>query len=341
MLVVVNFQFNSLNMQDNKLSRVYLSIYSFGYSAGFIQDTRPGCSDFQNLTPMDVAILAKKLNLGGIEIPVDKYYSASEINKLDIFVKNVNDLGIKVNFDLENFDSSYLKEITPIITKYNNFVRIKVSNFYGGNRFKNKDLYYKDIDKTIQNISESVDVLKNNNLKILIENHQDIVLDDIENIINIFGKDIIGVNWDIGNSLPSGETIESFISRTKNYIGNVHLKDYMLYFCDEGYIMTRCPLGKGFVDFKYCIDNVNNNIPLVIELGALNSRKAEINNPEYWKYTKGVSLEHKEKFMNFISNNVVSGDYRSLWEHKASPKEINELEINELNESINFLKTIL
>jgi sugar phosphate isomerase/epimerase len=328
-------------MQDNKLSRVYLSIYSFGYSASFINDTRPGCLDFQTLTPMDVAEIAKQLNLGGIEIPVDKYFSKLEDQELINFINNVNNLGININFDLENFDSSYLKRIAPIISNYSNFIRIKVSNFYGGNRFKNKDLYYNDFNKTIQNIDESLDILKNNNLKILVENHQDIVLDDIKTLINMFGADTIGVNWDIGNSLPSGETVESFISKVGNHIGNVHLKDYMLYSCDEGYVMKRCSLGKGFVDFNYCINNINNNIPLAIELGALNSRKAEVNNPEYWKHTKGISQEQKENFMEFIKNNVVYGDYRSFWELGLSPKDIAELEMTEMNESINFLKTIL
>lgn len=323
------------------LSRVSLSIYSFGYSAGFIQDSRPGSSNNQNLNPMSIAHLAKEMGLGGIEIPIDKFFPNPENSDLSDFIRNVDDLGLKVYFDLEEFNPSYVKGVAGLVSDHSTFLRAKVSNFYGGNRFKNRDIYSKDIERITRQIDEVLTTLKDNNLRILIENHQDIVLNDIDNLVSRFGEEIIGVNWDIGNSLPSGETVESFISKAGKYIGNVHLKDYLLYSCKEGYIMSRCALGKGFVDFDYCINNLDKNIPLTIELGALNSRKAEIYHPQYWEHTYGINDGQKNELVKFIKENVISGDHRSAWEQKLSPDEIGNTEMSELIESIDFLKTII
>jgi sugar phosphate isomerase/epimerase len=330
-------------MRSNQplLPRVSLSIYSFGYSAGFIKDSRPGSSKYQNLDPLGIAKLAKKMGLGGIELPIDKYFPNPQKSGLPAFIDKVGDLGLKMYFDLETFDSAYVKGVAGLISDHSTFLRAKVSTFYGGNRFKYKELYLQDVERITREIDETLTTLKNNNLKVLIENHQDIVLDDIEALVSRFGGEVIGVNWDIGNSLPSGETIKSFISKARKYIGNVHLKDYLIYWCKEGYILRRCALGKGFVDFNYCVNNLDQSVPLTIELGPLVGRKAEINHPEYWEQTHGISDSQRQEFMKFIEVNVISGDHRSAWELKLSPEEISNSELSEMIESVDYLKTIL
>ena len=84
-------------------------------------------------------------------------------------------------------------------------------------------------------------------IKLLIENHQDIVVEDILDLIAKYGPERVGVNWDIGNSLPSCETPITFIEKLGKYIGNIHLKDYKIYSCLEGYIMSRCELGNCYL----------------------------------------------------------------------------------------------
>lgn len=322
------------------MKRISLSIYSFGYSAGFIQDSRKGSEDFQNITAHSIANIAKEMGLGGVEIPIDKYFPNSDVSALAAYIKWLREQDLNVYFDLEDFNSQYVKNVSNLISQNGGFLRAKVSNFYGGNRFKNLDLYRSDVDRFSTHIEDCLNTLKANNLKILVENHQDIVIDDIETLVKRFGEEIIGVNWDIGNSLPSGETIESFISKVGRLIGNVHLKDYKLFGCDEGYIMSRCALGQGFVDFKYCVDYLRNDIPLTIELGAMNSRRAEINNPLYWTNTKGVSKNQKEEILKFIMCNIVDGAYKSAWELNLSPIEISSIEMNELMESVGYLKSL-
>ncbi|MFT6841253.1 MAG: sugar phosphate isomerase/epimerase [Psychroserpens sp.] len=332
---------NKLYTKTGSLKRISLSIYSFGYSAGFIQDNRAGASEHQKLTPMDIAVMSKKLGLGGIEIPIDKYFPMPQNGELSKFIQDVKKLGLKLVFDLEQFSFDYLQQAVQVISEYTSFIRVKISNFYGGNRFGNKELYANDLTSFHKFLTASRGLLGENNLRILIENHQDIVLEDIEVLVKEFGQNLIGINWDVGNSLPSGETVESFLDRAKNLIGNVHLKDYRLFTNEKGYLMSRCALGKGFVDFEYCLNQLDENIPLTIELGALNSRTAEIYHPEYWENSKGISTKQIENFNSFIKNAALIGDHRSAWELKSTPEIISSLEHSELTESIEYLKQII
>lgn len=51
-----------------------LSVYAFGYGARFVKDDRVGAQEAQAMSLMDVVHVALKHGLGGVEVPVDKYF---------------------------------------------------------------------------------------------------------------------------------------------------------------------------------------------------------------------------------------------------------------------------
>jgi hypothetical protein len=164
-------------------------------------------------------------------------------------------------------------------------------------------------------------------------------------LVDEFGSERIGVNWDTGNSFPTGETVESFLEKSIHLIGNVHLKDYRIQSTNNGYVMHRCALGEGVVDFHFLLNTLfkyNNTIPLTIELGAMNGREAMINNELYWTHTEGVSNEGRSDLVDFINKHVENDKTIStLWERKANPKIIYESEYSEVLNSINYIKNIV
>lgn len=328
--------------ENDFLSNISLSVYSFGYSAGFLEDKRINSIKYQNLTPFKFALIAKELGLGGIEIPLDKYFANPLKDDLKGFINQMNTLGVKLIFDLENFTPKYLESIAPYIAEYGSkFIRVKISRFYGGNRHINP-IYILDKKNFNKKMDQSKHILKEFDLRILIENHQDIVANDILDLINKYGEKLIGVNWDIGNSFPTCETPTSFYNKLGKYIGNVHLKDYKLYSCSDGYIMSRCELGKGVIDFKEILNLFSNeNIPLTIELGAFNSRIAEINNSNYWLHSAGISSDEKDFFIKYINElTEKDGDWKSPWELGVEPEVLSELELSEVINSVNFIKKL-
>ena len=351
MLVAVNFLFNFQNMQEFKMTSKFkftnlsLSAYAFGYGCGFVNDARDEASGVQNMSLDDLTSIALKNDLGGVEIPIDKYFKDKNIEDIEIYVNILKQSNLRLIYAFENFDSTYFTHLAPFIKKNNvNFIRVKISNFYGGNRFK-EDIYLNDIKKFKEEVKKSIKVIDEFGIKILIENHQDITLKDIFDLVDEFGSERIGVNWDTGNSFPTGETVESFLEKSIHLIGNVHLKDYRIQSSSNGYIMHRCALGEGVVDFQYLLSTLNkynNSIPLTIELGAMNGREAMINNELYWIHTKGVSNEGRSNLINFINKHVENDTpISTLWERKANPEIIFESEYTEVLNSINYIKNII
>jgi sugar phosphate isomerase/epimerase len=330
------------NLQFANLS---LSAYAFGYGCGFVYDARDEAKDFQNMSLDDLTSIAVKNELGGVEIPIDRYFKEKSIEDLALYVNNLQQSKLRLIYAFENFDSIYFSQLAPFIKKNNvNFIRVKISNFYGGNRFK-EDIYINDINKFREEVKKSINLIDEFGIKILIENHQDVTLKDIFDLVDEFGSERIGVNWDTGNSFPTGETVASFLEKSIHLIGNIHLKDYRIQSTSNGYIMHRCALGEGVVDFQYLLstlNNYNNTIPLTIELGAMNGREAMINNELYWTHTEGVSNEGKSNLFDFISKHVENDkSISTLWERKASPKIIFESEYTEVLNSINYIKSIV
>ena len=351
MLAAENFLFNFQNMQEFKMTsklkftNISLSAYAFGYGCGFVKDARDEAKGFQNMSLDDLTSIAVKNELGGVEIPIDKYFKEKSIEDLALYVNNLQQSKLRLIYAFENFDSTYFNQLAPFFKKNNvNFIRVKISNFYGGNRFK-EDIYINDINKFRKEVKNSIKVIDEFGIKILIENHQDITLKDIFDLVDEFGSKRIGVNWDTGNSFPTGETVSSFLEKSIHLIGNVHLKDYRIQSTSNGYIMHRCALGEGVVDFKYLLSTLikyNNTIPLTIELGAMHGREAMIKNELYWTHTEGVSNEGRSNLVDFINKHVENDKLIStLWERKASPKKIFESEYTEVINSINYIKNII
>lgn len=330
----------------NLYKNISLSVYAFGYGCNFVNDKRKDAKSFQNLSLKDIAKISLDNDLGGIEVPVDRYFPDLNTKDLESFIDYLNSYNLRLIFALENLEPEYVKKLAPIIKKTGlNFVRAKVCNFYGGNRFIQKN-YIEDKEKFSKKLAQSMEALIANNIKVLIENHQDVTAKDIEDLINIYGDEYIGVNWDTGNSFPTGETIESFVKKLGNYIGNIHLKDYRLELTKKGYKMHRCELGKGVVDFHKLIPNIiktyKKDMPFTIELGAMVGREAYINDINYWLHTKGVSADDKNVFINFIKNNCnADTNNLSLWERSKSPEMIAKSEMKEVHLSIKLIKDII
>lgn len=328
-----------------KFRNLSLSAYAFGYGCSFIKDNRESAAGVQNITLERLNEIALSFNLGGVEIPVDKYFQDGPPEDFQLYLQSLDNKGLKLIYALEKFQNNFFSVIAPVVNRsHQKFVRVKISNFYGGNRFR-EDIYKSDIRKFREELIQTLPLIDEHGIRILIENHQDVTLDDIFRLIDEFGDHRIGVNWDTGNSYPTGETVESFLQKAGDLIGNVHLKDYRIQRSEAGYIMHRCALGKGVVDFEYLIGALckkNADMPFTIELGAMNGREAMINNALYWEHTKGVSEEGKNRLIRFVNEKAeTDAGISTLWERKGAPTDIMAVEYREVCESIEFIQGIL
>ena len=325
------------------LNDIYLSIYSFGYSANFIRDDRRG-KNFNFITPSNLIDICHNYSLAGIELPIDRYYPKFDSKQISGLLNKFysRDLGVKIDF--ENISKTYTKKLIPVLCDYGiYFIRTKVSNFYGCNRYKHPE-FHTHYNYFIEYLKDISPILEKYIFKILLENHQDIIIDDYFKIWEDYSSDLIGVNWDIGNSLPALESPNDFLKKIYSYIGNIHLKDYKIYRSKIGYRLARCPISKGIVDFNYIFSFLKINkleIPMTIELGAMNSRYSDIYKNTFWEALPEVNDARKRNFIKYIESNYNFYDKgKSSWENKNTPDEIFSSEMNDLNMSVKFLKNI-
>ncbi|MBM4135060.1 MAG: sugar phosphate isomerase/epimerase [Nitrospira sp.] len=326
------------------LCRVSLSIYSFGYAAGFLHDDRPEAAP-PAVTIGNVAEIARQHGLGGIEFPVDRYFKIHELDRAEAFIGGLLRNGMNVAVDLENFDPPYIRAVLPILSRHRlRFARIKMSGFYGGNRYL-EPRFAEQVADFVRALRSLLPELRRAGIKLLIENHQDLGAEDLIRIIGATSSDCIGINWDIGNSLAVLDTPETFLRKAGGFVGNVHLKDYRLYRCEKGFYLSRCALGEGVVEFASILDGLKarqGQVPMAIELGAQIARRADVFEPAYLEaYGPQAGLEMGE-FFAFLDVRLHDGeDWKSPWERNCSGQAIIESEKNEIMRSVAFLQQLM
>lgn len=325
------------------LREVSLSIYSFGYSAGFIQDRRPEAA-LPVVTIDNIADLAQKHGLGGIEFPVDRYFKAGEMERAHAFIRGLLDRDMRVAVDLEDFQPAYVRALLPVLSRNGlAFARIKMSGFYGGNRYR-EPAFAEWLSNFVDGLRSLLPELRESGIRLLIENHQDLGADDLVRVIGATSADCVGINWDIGNSLAVLDTPATFLRKAGGFIGNVHLKDYRLFRCEGGFHLSRCALGLGVVDFAALLPDLRRRqgaVPMAIELGAQNARQADVFTSAYWDAYPPYAVTEKPEFLAFLDSHLHNGDdWQSVWERNLPGQAIVESEMKELEDSVVFLKAL-
>lgn len=325
------------------LREVSLSIYSFGYSTGFVRDDRPEAVA-PVVTIENIADLAQQHGLGGIEFPADRYFKAEEMEKAHAFLRRLLDRGMHVAVDLEDFQPAHVRALLPILSRSGlKFARIKMSGFYGGNRYR-EPAFSQWLSNFVEGLRSLLPELRREGIKLLIENHQDLGADDLVRIIGETSADCVGINWDIGNSLAVLDTPETFLRKAGGFIGNVHLKDYRLFRCEGGFYLSRCALGRGVVDFAALLPELRRRqgaVPMAIELGAQHARQADVFTRAYWDAYPPYAVTEKLEFFSFLNSHLLDGDgWKSAWELNLPGQAIIESEMRELQDSVTFLETL-
>jgi sugar phosphate isomerase/epimerase len=325
------------------LNNVGLNTSSLSFTLGY----KKKLNGVKNKKPISIVTLLskiKKLGINGIEFPYFRFYKDSkkilQINK----ILNKKKLFCVIDSDLE-IDTNQIVNLIPVAKKINSkVIRIKASNILSSERWKKNSDWQDKIKMIIKKLNSLKKILIKNKIKLAIENHQDFDSYELKYIIKTVGKNIVGINFDIGNAFATLEDPMQFAKRLAPYIINVHIKDYKIYKCKNGITLNRCALGKGDVKFDKILPFLKKECPKIkfsIELGALETRKILAGNKYFWK--KFIyDINNKKKFYKKIYSkcNYAKQIDKNPWEKNMTPKSILKYEMDEIKESINFLNNI-
>ena len=287
----------------------------------------------------EFVFFSKKNGIHSLEFPID-YFCKIENKKLDYYFKILASNQINTIIDLEDLNFTTLKKLADISKEFKfNIIRVKMSNFFGGNRYLIKN-FYKIKNKFINDLKKSIKIIDKTDLRFAIENHQDLNSKELVDILRNTSITKVGINWDIANSLATIETPDEFFNTTKKYILNVHSKDYKVINSNNGFFLKRCVIGTGIVKFKNYIDFFKKNkINFSIELGAHISRHCDFKNNKFIR-SHNLSKKRIRKFEKFLDKEKVDENPYTNWELNKNLKQAYVEEINDVKASIKFVKKI-
>jgi len=111
-------------------------------------------------------------------------------------------------------------------------------------------------------------VLRDTGTRINLETHDEITSFEILRLIEAVGEDVLGVAFDTCNVVSIGEDPMAVVKRTAPYIHQMHAKDFIIFFTDNGLTRQVKPCGQGVVDFENIFREVakyNPNLQLQVE----------------------------------------------------------------------------
>ena len=303
-----------------------LNTYSFALNIGLVKKKKKKWSflDFVNF------LKTNKLN--HLEFPID-LFSKIEKKKYEFYLNLLQKNKTKYVIDLEKFSIKKIKHLIKLRKKFKfDIVRVKMSNFFGGNRYKINNFY--QVKKKFYKDIIYCDKLKPK-FQIVIENHQDLTSLELLKLVKLAKHNKISINWDIGNSLATAETPEFFFNKLKDYIINVHIKNYLIYDTKLGFCLKRIDLNNGVINLKKYIKYFHKrNIHQSIELPAYKIRYC---NFKLSKYLKSLSVKKNQAtiFRNFLKDKSLKKSKIKI-QHYSYKKEIEEFK-----SSLNYVREII
>ena len=177
--------------------------------------------------------------------------------------------------------------------------------FYGGNRYSSNH-FETSLSIFSQQLEEVDPLLDDLDLFVAIENHQDLDLVDLVKLCETSKRKRRRITWDVGNSLATMRTPLTFLQGSRDWIANVHLKDYFVAWNERQLILRRCILGDGFLNPSE-VFRLLRDLPALknisMEIAAHIDRKADLFEPQYPLHYD-LSKSEVEDFLGFIEKEV-------------------------------------
>jgi sugar phosphate isomerase/epimerase len=316
--------------------KIYLNLSSI---PNFTKDAKNKKVNFlKNNNFFKIIEFAKKKNFYGLEFPFFRFFNNTEdAYKLKEFLKKK-----KLNYILDCEKKLSIKELKKIIIinniLNNNFIRLKCSNILSCERSRYKKNWKFKIKSIIKLINKIVPFLKKNNIKLALENHQDLDSNDLIQIIKKTESQFVGVNFDIGNAFATCEFPFEFLKKIEKYLLNIHLKDYLIIKTRNGFALQRCPVLSGDAEIKKIMNYLkkkNIKVPLSLEIGSPSSRNIKVRNKSYFKHFLTDTIK-KRKLSKFFLKIAINNSINI----KKIKKIISLNEIKMVEESIKNLNLV-
>lgn len=297
----------------------------------------------RRITAKELLQTAESYGLQGSEIPLDVLKNSDA----DEAAEYARSRGLFINVAAGGYDPASLKEAMKLANRVGALtVRTVVGGAkFGGDRRHMSGSWQPFLQTILHSFREVMASADPAGANLAVENHQDLASEELLWLCESIGSEKFGITLDTGNPLATAEEPIDFFRRVAPFVKNVHLKEYAIYWSEEGYRLVRKPLGQGVIDFPELLRifrEVNPQVTMSVEHGALEARHVRVLQEDYWTEYPERTARQLTRLLRFVEDHARNkGDWRTPYEKGASPEEIAAYELKELDEGIAYLSSLM
>ena len=326
---------------------VGLSSYSFNVAMGY-GGPPAGDGEAAPWTVDDLIEQAARWGFCSVELPVRAYQAAPDpLAAARASRQLLAARGLRCLADTGIARRDAVEAALPIAAALGApMLRVTLSDILCGDRSRLQGGWRAYLEEMAGELQAARPAAEAQGIAIGVENHQDIDSRELVWLCREVGPDVCGVCLDIANPLAVAEDVEEFTRRVGPYLRNVHLKDYRLYATPEGYRLARCPLGQGALDWPRLfalLDELAPGCPKHVELGAVQARHVRFLEDRFWPDYLPRPLTSLLPVLRLREavGRPAREDWRTPHEREAPRAERRRYELDELEESVRYLRAIL
>ncbi|MDE2127273.1 MAG: sugar phosphate isomerase/epimerase [Armatimonadetes bacterium] len=297
-----------------------LTAFSLPLTMGWL-DTIAGEANPQPADWRKLIAIARDEGLAGIEMPLrdvdpGELRSALAEENLRIIV----DIGSLT----EAPEEQLLADLQTAAALGARITRTTLSRVLCGERGKLEGGWKARMDLAADRLRKLLPVAEGLGLCIAIENHQDAAVEDLLRLFDVSGQSTsYGVTLDTGNPLAVGQDPVITARQLAPVIRHLHMKDYTLHFCPEGYRLVRCAAGDGVINFRAIREALRTSEHALlpgVELAAQATRTIPMIDPAWWEEFAPRSVPQFLPVLQLLwsSGRPMLEPYGSVWERGGS-----------------------
>lgn len=328
--------------------QIGLESYTFAFSTGM------GYEHLQppGFRPMDVYGLMEKAaesGLAGVSFPPERMLDLKDHKALDEVRRAAEKRGLFLNAATGGTDVERLTAVLEAASRLGcTVLRTVIGGAkIGGDRRNMAGKWQAFMKKTLNDLRALVPVCERTGVSLALENHQDLTSDELIGLIREVSSPWIGLILDVANPLGTAEDPDTFYKKVMPHIKGAHLKDYHIIPTDSGYLLARCALGEGVIDFPRLFRDFKRwapNIRPTVELAALEARHVRVLEDDFWPEYPPRTGSELARTWRFIHHHATK-DEKLVW---RTPVELGQdgytlaaYEEDQFQKSVRYLKGLL
>ena len=232
-----------------------LDSYSYRHAAG-LWDYLP-----RENAPMTVEHYLEKaadLGLDGVQLADARHLDSLEYGYVDGLKRKADALGLYLELGTAGTNPDHLQNMVRAAHVLGSKV---VRTFVGRPRAASVEGMAEILSEAAGQIGEVLTTCERYGVSLAIENHQDLTMSEVLELIEIVDNQWVGVCFDTGNALAVLEDPMESARVFGPLVKTVHLKDYQVCARREGFVLIGCALGEGIVDVRGIMDLLGAEAP--------------------------------------------------------------------------------